>query len=405
MHQRNCPRRGAVIPLFAILTPVIILVCGLAVNVAYMHLVRTELRIATDAAARAGGRTFSENQNIDDAIEMAVETAAMNNVAGRPLQLNNVELANEIEFGLAQRGNNGTGRVVFTEKYRQTGRDKMTAAKSFSVSTTMTDGSLSGSVRLLFSGYGPFSNFEPSASSIATQVDRDIALVVDISGSMAWEVDDYTQYYTVVNGDKVWSNNDKKREYEEWKSDYDNYRNNSPPTASVPRHSRWRSLRTASEAFFAVLNATQPKELVSLTTFSSGAQVNYNPTYSYTPMKDFIKNLRPDGKTYIAAGMETAVPALMNNSAARPYAEKTIVIFTDGVNTTGANLPAALAQSIVTTYPITIHTITFSANADQSTMRIVADIGGGKHFHADTTAELAAAFKEIANNMPTVLTN
>ncbi len=405
MYKSTSQRRGAVIPLFAILTPVIILVCGLAVNVAYMHLVRTELRIATDAAARAGGRAFSENQNVDDAIDMAVETAAMNNVAGRPLQLSDVELANEIEFGMSKRSNNGRGRFVFTEKPRQSVKDKLTAANSFRVRTTMSDGSLSGSVRLLFSGYGPFSNFEPSASSIATQVDRDIALVVDISGSMAWEVEDYTQYYTVIDGDWVWSNNDKKNDYAEWKSDYDRYRSNSPPTNSVPRHSRWRSLRTASEAFFAVLNATESKELVSLTTFSSAAQLRYNPTSSYSQMKDYIQNLRPTGATYIAAGMETAVPPLMTNPAARPYAEKTIVIFTDGVNTTGANLPATLAQSIVTNYPITIHTITFSANADQTTMRTVADIGGGKHYHADTTAELAAAFKEIANNMPTALTN
>lgn len=405
MPPSNCPRQGAVIPLFAILTPVIILVCGLAINVAYMHLIRTELRIATDAAARAGGRAFSENQNVDDAIALAASTAALNYVAGRPLLLATAESANEIEFGLAQRTNQGQGRYAFSEKTRQAVRDKQTAANSIRVNGIKSDASASGSVRLLFSGYGPFSNFEPSASSIATQVDRDIALVVDISGSMAWAVDDYSQYYTVVDGVWVWSNNTKKNEYEDWKSDYDKYRSKSPPTDNVPRFSRWVALRAAADGFFSVLNATQPKEYVSLITFSSSAQLNFNPTSSYKPMKDYINALKPTGATYIAAGMQTAVPALMTNPAARPYAEKTIVIFTDGVNTTGANQPATLAQSIVNDYPITIHTITFSANADQTTMRNVADIGGGKHFHADTLAELSAAFKEIANNMPTVLTN
>jgi Flp pilus assembly protein TadG len=405
MQRTATLRKGAVIPLFAILTPVIILVCGLAVNIAYMHLVRTELRVATDAAARAGGRAFSENQNVDDAVAFAASTAAMNHVAGRPLLLNTDEVANEIEFGLAQRTNNGLGRYAFTEKSRSAVRDKLTAANSIRINGKKSQASASGSVPLLFSGYGPFNDFEPIASSIATQVDRDISLVVDISGSMAWEVDDYTKYYTVVDGVWVWSNSAKKKEYEEWRSDYDKYRSKSPPTDPVPRHSRWVALRTASEGFFNVLNASHPREFVSLVTFSSGAQLNFSPTSIYKPMKDYIQSLKPNGKTYIAAGMETAVPALMSHPAARPYAQKTIVIFTDGVNTTGSSLPATLAQQIVDQYPITIHTITFSANADQTTMRNVAEIGGGKHFHADTAAQLTAAFKEIANNMPTVLTN
>ena len=80
-------RRGAVAPLMALLIPVILLICGICVNFAYMQLNRTELRVATDAAARAAGRAFSEFQSVDDAVDYAVTTGRMNNVGPNPLEI------------------------------------------------------------------------------------------------------------------------------------------------------------------------------------------------------------------------------------------------------------------------------------------------------------------------------
>ncbi len=80
-------RRGAVIALFAILLPVLLLLCGVAINIAYMQLTHTEMQVAVDAAARAGGRAFSEFQDVDQAKQMAFDTAPLNDVAGAPLQI------------------------------------------------------------------------------------------------------------------------------------------------------------------------------------------------------------------------------------------------------------------------------------------------------------------------------
>ena len=76
-------RKGAVAPLFAVLLPVLVLLCGFAINVAYMQLVRTELHVATDASARAGGVAFSELQDVDQALSYVQSTAALNRVAAR----------------------------------------------------------------------------------------------------------------------------------------------------------------------------------------------------------------------------------------------------------------------------------------------------------------------------------
>ncbi len=45
------PRKGAIVPLFLVLLPVLLILCGFAINLAYMQLVSTELKVATDAAA------------------------------------------------------------------------------------------------------------------------------------------------------------------------------------------------------------------------------------------------------------------------------------------------------------------------------------------------------------------
>jgi Flp pilus assembly protein TadG len=45
--------------LVALLLPVLLVISFMAINIAFMHLSRTELRIATDAASRAGGRILA----------------------------------------------------------------------------------------------------------------------------------------------------------------------------------------------------------------------------------------------------------------------------------------------------------------------------------------------------------
>ena len=54
---------------------------------------------------------------------------------------------------------------------------------------------------------------------------------------------------------------------------------------------------------------------------------------------------------------------------------------------------------------LNIQTVTFGGGADQETMQEVAVTGLGRHYHADSGDELVSAFEEIANNLPTILTN
>ena len=57
---RNNPRRqGAMLVLITVALSLVIIMAAFAVDVAWMQLVSTELRTATDAASRAGAKTLS----------------------------------------------------------------------------------------------------------------------------------------------------------------------------------------------------------------------------------------------------------------------------------------------------------------------------------------------------------
>ena len=53
---------------------------------------------------------------------------------------------------------------------------------------------------------------------------------------------------------------------------------------------------------------------------------------------------------------------------------------------------------------VTIHAVTFTEGAVQQPMKNVAREGDGQHFHANDGIRLVEIFEEIANNLPTILT-
>ena len=122
------------------------MLCGIVVNVAYMQLTKTELRVATDAAARAAGRAFSEFQAVDAAQQYAASTALLNTVAGVPLQIRSGDYDGEVEFGLVQRTNNGYGRYDFVQKDPNAVRAQTERATAVRINGLRNIGSLNGPV-------------------------------------------------------------------------------------------------------------------------------------------------------------------------------------------------------------------------------------------------------------------
>lgn len=157
--------------LIAITLPIMIIMAAFALNVAWMQLVRTELRTATDASSRAAAKTLSLQQDVPTARQEAKRAARRNRVANSPLLVRN----REIEFGFSRQPSSGS-RFVFSP-----GGDVLNSVR---VTGNRTATSRGGPVDLFLGGVLGVNTFEPVIAATSTQLDRDICLVVDRSGSM-----------------------------------------------------------------------------------------------------------------------------------------------------------------------------------------------------------------------------
>jgi hypothetical protein len=358
--------------LIAVCLPLLIIMAAFAVDVAWMQLSRTELRTATDSAARAGAKELSIKQNESAARTKAQAAAARNLVAGDPLLLADadVEIGKSVQVG--------TGRFKFTP-----GAAKPNAVR---IHGNRTASSKSGSVDLLFAGALGVDEFEPSKTATSTQLDRDICLVVDRSGSMMWTLTGGSKY---PKGTKACDD-------------------------PHPTQSRWGALATSVETFLDGLAATPQDEEVALVSYSSNttecgnrykiSQINSDLVLDLDTIRtqmDKISSKPVKGSTSISAGIDDGIKVL-TGAKARPFAAKTMVVMTDGIHNLGKE-PLLSAQDAAKK-DIMIYTITFSDDADVVRMKKVAEATGGKHFHATSQTELVAAFKEIAATLPVMLT-
>ena len=141
-------RRGAILILVVVMLPVVIAMAAFAIDIAWMQLVRTELRTATDAASRASTKALSLEQSQDAARAAAKESAQRNIVAGQPLVLKD----EEIEFGFGQQANNNS-RFVFTP-----GGTKLNSVR---ITGNRTDSSTGGPVALILGKFLGVTHFQP----------------------------------------------------------------------------------------------------------------------------------------------------------------------------------------------------------------------------------------------------
>ena len=330
-------RQGAMLILIAVMLIGFMITVAFSVDVANMHLARTELRSATDAASKAAAIELSRTQSIADAINRGQQIASQNLVNGDPLLLS----PGDFDFGRSEE--QPGGRFAFSIGGSPT--------NSVHVNGKRTQGSRSGPVPHFFGNIFNVDFFEPTIDSTATYIERDIVLVVDRSGSMA--------------GIKI------------------------------------IDLVSAIDIFVATLNATSVEERVGLASYNQSASEDVQLTTNLAQVATTMSSLPVGGFTSISRGMQ-AGQAIMNRSRNADFVERTMIVMTDGLHNRGPE-PRFVASNLAADR-VQIHTITFGRDADQARMREVAQIGGGKHFHALTGDQLRAIYREIALTLSTVMT-
>jgi hypothetical protein len=362
------------LPLVALLLPVLLILCSFVVNIAYMELTRTELRITSDAATRAAGYGLSATQDQSEARALAREAASRNKVAGKATQLADADIV----FGTSR-------RTAISQRYNFT--PSRSSINAVSVNARRDAGSLSGAVNLVAPTFGASKSFGPAQQAISTQVECDIALVLDRSGSMAYADFEDSEAMAAAS---------------------------QPPSMApagwqfcqaAPPGSRWLALTDAVKVFLNSLNKSPQEEFLSLVTYSDSAKRDLELSGSYSdiqPALDHYTKSYCQGFTNIHDGIAEGVNSLNDARTARPWAVKVVIVLTDGRRTKGAD-PVLAAQDAFGK-GITVYTVTFSKEADVAAMKAVAKKGGGEHFHASTGKELKKIFSTIAGKLPLLLT-
>lgn len=331
-------RRGAMMIVVGALLVVFMVAVGFGVDIAHMHLTRTQLRSATDAASKAAALELSRSGDLARAVETGSAVAAENQVAGQPLML----AAEDFSFGRST-ADPLTARFDF--------RIATVPINSVRVVGRRSDGSRSGSVPLFFGGFmgAPYS--QPTSTATATFLNRDVVLVIDRSGSMAGQL--------------------------------------------------MSELRAAVRTFTQALRETPVQEHVGLASYAEFATVDVSLSPSLTAVDTAVSQLEANGWTSISRGLEAGQQAFQSSRSAR-FVERTMIVMTDGLHNRGPE-PRIAARRLAEE-GVVIHTITFGAAADQPRMREVAQIGRGKHYHADDGLQLAEIYRQIALSLSTLMT-
>ena len=279
IRRRGPARRGAITVLLAVMIPVLLLLAAFAVNVSYMQMVREQLRVTCDASAKAALINYGATQQQQSAITMAQTLAGRNPVAGSTLPISSANLV----FGNALKG--GSGVYAF-----QSGGSPMNAVQ------------LTGnvSVPLLMSSFLPVGSFSPTQVSFVTRISHDICLVLDRSGSMAFDlsINEFNYPADVAAG-----RNPLQCYF-------------TPPSATA---SRWASLTQAVNTFVSVLQARNLDVDLALATYAEAftfgtytateATLDVQLTNSFnstlTAMNNYAKSPLL-GDTNISAGLALA---------------------------------------------------------------------------------------------------
>ncbi|MFY8199331.1 MAG: vWA domain-containing protein [Pirellula staleyi] len=365
-RARNC-RTGAIVPLFAIMLPVVLILSAFAINIAYLQLNRTEIYIAADAASRAASREFAKTNSSTSAIAAARTATARNTVGGSPLLLSHADIV----FGESSR-DNLENRYSFSASNR--------VPNAVEVRARRDSGSVSGAIKIPLPLFFSSPTINASQTSRSSRIELDISLVLDRSGSMA-----YASNERAVNppfpkaAPNGWS--------------FGN---------AAPNPSRWRDAVAAVNVFLTEMNNSSAKEWIALTTFNHANNLDQTLTTDYKKITDALDSYTNRcnlGSTNIAGGIARGIEAYTTNS--RPFASKVMILLTDGIDTSNGNL--ILAAKRASANGIMIFAITFSNEADQATMKQVAAIGNGKHYHASHASGLKQIFQDIASQLPILI--
>jgi len=397
-HRPGTPagRRGAAHALIASMLIAFGMTIAFSIDFAYMQLVRTELRTATDAAAKAGAENLARTRDPDQAVAAAVQFASLNKVGGRDFQIR----PSDVILGQAVAGQNG----------QWTFNPGMSPYNAVQVQSKVGGGGVFSQVELFFKSLTGRDGFSTSAKATAGRQDIEICLCLDRSQSMILRSDSNTY----PSGNPLLY---PRSYYPSTALQYDH----SPPHPSL---SRWSALRDAITVFLDEAGAAQSPPRTSLVTWSSATRQSYYPRLSST---DYTCDIPlPNASTFTWSSNRTAVADRMTALSAGPLigntklsegideavrvltgsnslvqSNKVIILFTDGL-WANCRHPEDAARDAASA-GVVIHCVSMLTGS-QTVLRNIASITGGSYNEATNAEQLRTTFRNLARTVSIVLT-
>ena len=368
MCQSNHLRRGATMVTVAILLPILFLLSAIAVNLAYIQVVATKTQIVTDVAVRAAGSAYVESGDEAAGLAAAQNLASLNPIESNVLHIN----AGDLEFGHSYRSGANSAYAF------NSGSD----GNSVRLTTNSFASGAGGAVQPFFNVLGTNFDIRPLCTATHTQMTLDVCVVVDRSGSMAYSAAEVSGSGTPANAPPGWVDGD-----------------------SAPPQSRWLDVVAAVNLFCNELDQTSKIELVALCGYSDVPGKHEDLTSDYSRISSALNTISSNGvqgATNVGGGIYEGISAVTSTTYGRSWASRAMVLLSDGIHNTGTDPIVAANAAAAASIPI--YTVSFSDEADQALMQQVADLTGGRHYHATDAAQLNAAFSAIARSLPSMLT-
>jgi Mg-chelatase subunit ChlD len=149
---------------------------------------------------------------------------------------------------------------------------------------------------------------------------------------------------------------------------------------------------------------------VGLVTFSNSATAacSFTSTYSTVSSKlsyylttNIYNDGIYDGGTNLSAGLTAAFNLFTSSSDGTPW-NQIIIVFSDGEWNEGSDPLNLVSQA--TSAGITIDTIGLLSEGNNTTMQQLASQTGGQFINVTNTAAVKAAFQQLAESIPVLLT-
>lgn len=408
-------RSGAAHALIAVMLLAFATTVAFSIDFAYMQLVRSELRAATDAAAKAGAEALMRTRNTSAAYDAATVTASLNKVAGRSLTITR----NDVVLGQANVDSDGLWRFT----------PNLLPYNAVHVHSKVGGAGVFSAVPLFFGKLLGKDGFVTSAKATAAQQSVEICLCIDRSASMSFNMDGID--YRFASGNELLFSGPY----------YSNARARNIASPPHQSQSRWAILLLAIRDFLNETSKLQNPPRTALVTWSSDAIHTTHP-YSLpsNPFNVLLSTLRQPlvfttastdvslpsvsgfnwqansdsiynslasrglhpliGATRLSDGLDRAVQ-ILTGTGSQVQSNKVVILMTDGM--WGDCRDPMLAAQDAANAGVTVHCVSMLTGT-QEILTKVANLTGGRYYPTSDANGLRNAFRELAQTLPIVLT-